>query len=170
VILAKSRVPVLNPKAGQRTDVRVHLEDSPIRASIPVVLVAEDEPDILESVRDILEAFAGVRCVLATSGTEAMEKLDEPRLDLILSDFKMPGLNGVQVLEQAARRRPNVPRILMTAFPDLEVAIEAINQAKVDAFLVKPLDPAQVVERVQQAMARASFKGTGSPLPAMQTR
>jgi response regulator RpfG family c-di-GMP phosphodiesterase len=85
--------------------------------------------------------------------------LGKQPIDLILSDYKMPGLNGIQFLEQARERLPDVPRILITAFPDLEVAIDAINQARVEAFLIKPLDPDQVVERVRQALATASYKG-----------
>lgn len=137
------------------------LEETPIAAApkLPVVLLADDEPDILESVRDILENLLPARCVLAASGTEALERLKEQPVDLILSDFKMPSLNGIEFLEQARQRYPAVPRILMTAFPDLEVAIDAINQARVEAFLIKPLDPDQVVERVRQALAAVSYKG-----------
>jgi CheY-like chemotaxis protein len=134
------------------------LEETTIAApKLPVVLLADDEPDILESVRDILENLVPARCVLATSGAEALELLGRQPVDLILTDFKMPNLNGIEFLERARQRCPDVPRILMTAFPDLEVAIDAINHARVEAFLTKPLDPLQVVERVRQALASAAY-------------
>lgn len=131
----------------------------PAPANLPVILIADDEPDILESLRDLLEDAVPARCILANSGTQALEVVGKQPINLILSDYKMPGLNGIQFLEQARQRVPDVPRILITAFPDLEVAIDAINQARVEAFLIKPLDPDQVVERVRQALAAGSYKG-----------
>ncbi|MFO1534605.1 MAG: response regulator, partial [Thermoplasmatota archaeon] len=138
------------------------MEETPIPAAAPkapLILIADDEPDILESLRDLLEDAVPAHCILASSGTQALEMLGKQRIDLILSDYKMPGLNGIQLLEQARQRLPDVPRILITAFPDLEVAIDAINQARVEAFLIKPLDPDQVVERVRQALATPVYKG-----------
>jgi response regulator RpfG family c-di-GMP phosphodiesterase len=125
----------------------------------PLILIADDEPDILESLRDLLEDAVPATCLLANSGTQALEMLGKRPVDLILSDYKMPGLNGIQFLERAREMLPDVPRILITAFPDLEVAIDAINQARVEAFLIKPLDPDQVVERVRQALATPKYHG-----------
>jgi response regulator RpfG family c-di-GMP phosphodiesterase len=119
--------------------------------------VVDDEPDILESLRDLLESVVPTPCILARSGAEALELLEKHPVRLILSDYKMPGMNGIEFLGEARRRVPDAPRILMTAFPDLDVAIEAINEARVDAFLTKPLDPDKVVERVRQALSTPHY-------------
>ncbi|HEX2065292.1 MAG TPA: response regulator [Candidatus Thermoplasmatota archaeon] len=145
--------------AGQHSPRLTEETAIPPSTKLPVILIADDEPDILESLRDLLEDAVPAQCVLANSGTQALEMLGKRPVDLILSDYKMPGLNGIQFLEQARQRLPEAPRILITAFPDLEVAIDAINQARVEAFLIKPLDPDQVVERVRQALATPSYTG-----------
>lgn len=106
-----------------------------------VVLVVDDEPDILASVgRWLSHAVPGVEVVTAPSGDEALRMLGERRVDLILTDYVMPGLDGVHFLRQARQRAPNVPRVLMTAFADEKVAIRAINEGSVERFLRKPLE------------------------------
>jgi DNA-binding NtrC family response regulator len=124
------------------------------------VLLVDDERDILESLKDLLEgSLTQVTCRTAPSATEALNELAKGGIHLILSDFKMPGMNGLDFLEQARQRYPAVPRVLMTAFPDLEVAIEAINEARVEAFLTKPLDPDKVVNLVREALEAHRISG-----------
>ncbi|MCA1819935.1 MAG: response regulator [Thermoplasmatota archaeon] len=117
------------------------------------VLIVDDEPDILESLCDLFEAaLEGVACRTASSGQAALDILQKGDVDLILSDYKMPGMNGLQFLEKARQVAPDVPRMIMTAFPDLDVAIEAINEARIETFFTKPLDPDKVVKGVASAL------------------
>jgi DNA-binding NtrC family response regulator len=121
------------------------------------VLIVDDEPDILESLCDLFEAaLDGVECRTASSGQAALDILQKGGIDLILSDYKMPGMNGLQLLERARQVAPDVPRMIMTAFPDLDVAIEAINEARIETFFTKPLDQDKVVKGVASVLeARA---------------
>lgn len=128
---------------------------NPVPRSGKNVLLVDDERDILDSLQDLLESsLPDLHCKLASSGAEALAILKAPDagIDLILSDYKMPGMNGLQFLEQARAVAPQTPRLLMTAFPDLEVAIEAINEARVEVFLTKPLDPDKVIDVVRDAL------------------
>lgn len=123
---------------------------APARAT---VLLVDDERDILDSLKTLLEnAVSGVRCETAESGAQALEILKKGGIDLIVSDFKMPGMNGLAFLEQARKIAPEVPRIMMTAFPHLEVAVAAINEARVEIFLTKPMDPDKFIEVVQETL------------------
>jgi CheY-like chemotaxis protein len=116
------------------------------------VLLVDDEPDIVEMVSDLLQAtLGGIRCLVAASGAEALEALAREPVDLILCDFRMPKMDGVELLTQAYRLVPHVPRILMTAYPELDVPVAAINEAHIGAVLTKPLDPDQVVASVKAA-------------------
>jgi len=118
------------------------------------ILLVDDEPDILESLKELLESsLENVAVVTAISGDEAMKILGSQRLHLLVTDYKMPGMNGMELLRKARDAAPQVPRILMTAFPDLQIAIEAINDARIENFFTKPLDPGEVVE-VLDAMLR----------------
>lgn len=117
------------------------------------ILIVDDEPDILESLSDLFGAgIPDLKVQTALSGAEGLKQLASGPVDLILSDYKMPGMNGLQFLEEARRVAPQVPRIMMTAFPDLEIAIRAINEARITTFFTKPLDPQKTIDGVKSAL------------------
>ena len=124
------------------------------------ILLVDDEPDILESLGDLFSAaLPDARVVTAASGDAAIAILGKQQVDLIVSDFKMPGMNGLQFLEKARALAPQVPRIMMTAFPDLEIAIAAINEARIETFFTKPLDPDRVLGVVGTVLQGRRSKG-----------
>ena len=114
------------------------------------VLLVDDEEDIRESLRALFEAcLEEVEVRTAESGPAALEVLAREPVDLIVTDYKMPGMTGLELLAQAAKVAPQVPRILVTAFPDLEIAIRAINEANIENFFTKPFEPDQVLNVVR---------------------
>lgn len=118
------------------------------------VLIVDDEDDIRGSLKDLIEsASPGTECLTAAGGPAALEILDTTRVDLIVSDFKMPGMDGIEFLTAAGQQAPHVPRILITAFPDLQVAVRAINEAGIENFFTKPLDPEEIVRVVEDTLA-----------------
>lgn len=126
----------------------------------PSILIVDDEPDILESLGDLFTAaIAGVKVLTAASGDAGLKHLEAGAVDLIVSDFKMPGMNGLQFLEKARAMAPTVPRIMMTAFPDLDIAVSAINDARIETFFSKPLDPDKVLAVVQGILRDRQSKG-----------
>ncbi len=126
---------------------------TPLSAERQVVLVVDDEPDILTSIKTFLEgAIDNVHVETATSGPLALDYIQENAVDLILSDYRMPGMNGLEFLAQVRDHRSKVPRIIITAYPDLELAIDAINNEDVERFFTKPLDPLQIVQTVQEIL------------------
>ncbi len=129
--------------------------------SATTILVVDDEPDILESLSDLFAAaLPGIQVRTANSGAAGLKVLGEGAVDLILSDYKMPGMNGLQFLEEARKIAPQVPRIMMTAFPDLEIAISAINEARIETFFTKPLDPDKTVAVVKGMLDSRKAKGS----------
>ncbi|MES2155068.1 MAG: response regulator [bacterium] len=115
--------------------------------------MVDDEEDILDSLKALLESsVTGLKCKTAGSAADALKMLDQGGVDLILCDYRMPGMDGLKFLELARQKAPNVPRILMTAFPHLELAIEAINEARVEIFLTKPMDPDKLIGVVQDTL------------------
>lgn len=113
------------------------------------VLVVDDEQDILESLKDLLEASLEDTAIeTASSGPEGLEIIRTRKVDLIISDYKMPKMNGLEFLSQAQKEAPGVPRILLTAFPDLGIAVRAINETGIENFITKPFEPSEAIETV----------------------
>lgn len=112
------------------------------------VLLVDDEADILESLRSYLETNLGVDVVTARSGTDALEAVDLATVDLVLSDYRMPGVDGIEFLRKVQERAPAVPRILVTAYPDLQLVLRAIREATIENFLIKPFDSAHLLDVV----------------------
>lgn len=114
------------------------------------VLVVDDDEDIRNSLKGLfLHALPDVSVSVAASGIEALDFMREHRVDLLLTDYRMPEMDGLALLSQARRLAPNMARVLMTAYPDLQVTLRAINDGGIDLFLTKPLDPEHVTSAVR---------------------
>lgn len=114
------------------------------------VLFVDDEVDILASFKEFLESnIAGLVVLTAESGAAGLPLLQAQPVDLIISDYKMPGMDGITFLKRADSVRPNTPKVLLTAFPKLDLAIEAINEVSVDKFLTKPIPPDRLLDVVK---------------------
>jgi thioredoxin reductase (NADPH) len=116
--------------------------------SKPVLLAVDDDVSVLEAVvQDLRRQYgANYRVLRAGSGQAALELCDQLRqrgeiVALFLSDQRMPGLSGVEFLEQTIGLYPDAKRALLTAYADTEAAIRAINAAKIHYYLTKPWDP-----------------------------
>ena len=114
----------------------------------PLIVVVDDDPAVLGVLaRDLRREFGTAwSVVLGGSGAEAMELTRQARLRdeavaLFLVDERMPGMSGVEFLREARTFFPDAGRVLLTAYTDGEAAIRAINEARVDHYLVKPWDP-----------------------------
>jgi len=116
--------------------------------SKPVLLTVDDDPEVLRAIeRDLRRKYASeYRVLRAESGAAAMEIVRELKLRnnpvaLFLVDQRMPGLSGVEFLQQAIELFPEAKRVLLTAYADTDAAIAAINEAGVNHYLLKPWDP-----------------------------
>lgn len=128
-------------------------QENETRAPSRRVLIVDDEEDIRESLKDLLEGSgAQIECRAGANGEEGLDLLETERFDLVISDFKMPGMDGIEFLTRAGRIAAHTPRILITAFPDLQVAVRAINDAGIENFFTKPLDPDEIVRVVTETL------------------
>ena len=114
----------------------------------PVIFTVDDDPEVLRAIeRDLRRNFGqDYRVVRAESGQTALDALKQLMLRnepvaLILSDQRMPGMNGVEFLEKARALYPDAKRALLTAYADTDAAIKAINAVRIDYYLLKPWDP-----------------------------
>lgn len=114
----------------------------------PVILAVDDEPAVLAAVaRDLRRKYGtDYRIVRADSGAGALEvlrdlKLRGEPLALLVADQRMPGMSGVEMLREAIGLYPGAKRVLLTAYADTEAAIKAINEVRLDHYLMKPWHP-----------------------------
>lgn len=117
------------------------------------VLVVDDEPDNLFVLEALLEDEWDL--LLAGSGAEALAMIEtHGPVDLVISDQRMPGMTGVELLEAVAARHPETMRMVLTAYADVQPIVDAVNLGSVYRFLLKPWDPWEMRAAVSQSLAR----------------
>src|SRR6266481_216180 len=116
------------------------------------LLVADDDPGLRESLERTLTR-EGFRVILASDGRGALERLQGGGVDLIVTDLKMPGLTGLELLRAAKAIMPDVDVILLTAFGTVEEAVKAMKDGAYD-FLTKPFRREQLLKLVDKALER----------------
>lgn len=116
----------------------------------PILLIVDDEPHVLSALRRTLRKEPW-QMVLASDPQEAMKLLDEYEIAAILSDHKMPGMSGLQVLAEARRRHPHAARLLISGWPEA-VAPGELRSLGVQALLPKPWDDAELKDTLRKAL------------------
>ena len=116
----------------------------------PLVVVVDDDPAVARLLEEILhEAFA-VRSV--TTSRAALDQVEQDDVAVLLADQRMPGMDGITLLSEARKRKPTLIGVLITGHAEIHSAIKAINEARVLAFLTKPLDPQELLEVMHRAV------------------
>lgn len=115
------------------------------------ILLVDDEREILKILEDMF-ASREYRISKASTGREALDFLNRDAPDLILSDYRMSDMDGIELLKTAQEICPEAIRVLMTAHGDLKVAMEAINEANVYKFITKPWHNNDLLLTIQRAL------------------
>ncbi len=121
------------------------------KTDAPCLLIVDDESRILSALRRALRR-EGYEIVTAETGEDALRILDERPVDAILTDQKMPGMNGAQLLVEAARRQPAAVRMIITGWTE-EIPRERLEELGVCALITKPWDDARLKFTLHRALA-----------------
>jgi len=120
------------------------------------ILIVDDEPSNIRIVEQVLSR-TGYRVETAEDGAEALKQLETFHPDLIILDYMMPGLSGMDVLRELRRREDDTPVIMVTAYGNIERAVEAMHEGAYD-FITRPFKPEHMTHVVRTALERQRLK------------
>jgi response regulator RpfG family c-di-GMP phosphodiesterase len=126
------------------------------------ILCVDDEPNILEGLqRNLFEHFD---VYTAQSGAEALQLLENETFEVIISDMRMPEMDGAELLKRVRKLAPNMTRILLTGHADVNSAMSAINDGHIFRFLLKPCPTENLIEHIEEAVKLCRLKKTEKDL------
>jgi DNA-binding NtrC family response regulator len=120
------------------------------------MLIIDDEDIVLESCRRIFSA-EGFQVSCTTSPPEGLRLIADSSFDVILCDWKMPGFDGMDIMEELERRSPDSTVVMISGYPTVGRAAEALKRGAMD-YVAKPFTPEEIVEAVRKAMRRKAIK------------
>jgi response regulator RpfG family c-di-GMP phosphodiesterase len=133
------------------------------------LLLVDDEPSILSSLRRLFRP-QGYHVLTAAGGQAGLDILQGETVDLVISDMRMPGMDGAHFLEKVRRVQPNAARILLTGYADIASTIAAINEGEIDRYIAKPWDDNDILLVVREALARRSLEQRNRELTELTGR
>ena len=120
----------------------------------PRVLIVEDDENIRETMKNILQQ-SGYETDTAKTGREAEQKAKANIYNLALLDIKLPDMDGTQLLAKLHKAMPKMVKIMVTGYPSLENAMEALNQGA-DAYVTKPVKPEKLLALIKEKLEEQS--------------
>ena len=133
------------------------------------LLFVDDEANILSALKRLFHP-SGYRILTAESGKAGLGILEREKVDLIISDMRMPEMSGAQFLEQARARWPDSVRILLTGYADITSTIDAINKGRIYRYISKPWEDHDMILLVRQALERKVLEQEKKRLDALTQR
>ncbi len=118
------------------------------------ILVVDDEELITSTLSNFLFVELEIDAITFNKPQEAAAYLAENEIDLVISDFLMPAMDGISLLTEARRNHPHAPRVLLTGYADKENAIKAINQVQLYQYVEKPWDNEQLKQIIKNGLER----------------
>lgn len=132
----------------------------------PAILVVDDEPSVLSALRRLLHATP-YQVLTAGSGAAALEVLAAQEVDLIISDMRMPGMSGADLLSRAQAQWPDTMRILLTGYSEIDAVARAVNEGGIYRYLNKPWDEHDLLLTIRQALEQRRLRKETSRLLAL---
>lgn len=126
-------------------------------AAKPVVMVVDDEEMVVEALRTFLQLETPYDVIAHTTPDAALAAVDTARVDVVVADFMMPGMDGIELLRRVRDRKPQTTRVLLTGYADTDNAIRAINEAGLYYYLQKPWDNEHLKLVIRNGVERSSL-------------
>jgi response regulator RpfG family c-di-GMP phosphodiesterase len=141
-------------------------ECAPDSAEPATLLFVDDEANILSSLKRLFRS-QGYRIFTAEGGAAGLQVFEQNAIDLVISDMRMPEMNGAQFLEQVRAKWPDTIRILLTGYADVGSTIAAINKGEIYRYIAKPWDENDITLTVKHALERKNLEQEKQRLEAL---
>jgi response regulator RpfG family c-di-GMP phosphodiesterase len=129
----------------------------PAETAVQTLLCVDDEPNILSSLRRLFRG-KGYRVLTAESGAEGLQILEKEAVDLVISDMRMPEMDGARFLAKVRERWPDTIRLLLTGYSDIQSILDAINCGEIYRYITKPWDDNDMLLVVRHALERHALE------------
>ena len=135
------------------------------------ILCVDDEANILAALRRLFRP-AGYKVLLGNSGAEGLQLLEAENgeVDVVISDMRMPEMDGARILAQVRARWPKAARILLTGYADIESTVAAINQGEIYRYIAKPWNDSEVMLTVKDVLERKALEREKARLEELTRR
>ncbi|MEO0514031.1 MAG: response regulator [Planctomycetota bacterium] len=149
------------------------INDTPLATDRPAtsrILLVDDEQSIIASLKRLFRR-EGYELHTANSGDEALAMIDQQGpFDLVMSDFRMPGMTGAELLRKVRDRSPDTIRIILSGYSEVHAIIDAINDGAIYKYLTKPWNDEEIKLHLRRAMEQRLLKNANAKLAAEVSR
>lgn len=159
----------MRPIVGPGETAKAGTGDETALAEPARLLFVDDEPSILSALKRVFRG-QGYAIRTATSAAEGLSLLEQEPADLVLSDMRMPEMDGAEFLERVFSRWPDTKRVLLTGYADAGATVAAINRGKIWRYIAKPWNDEDLILAVQQALAHRQLMRENARLVALTQR
>lgn len=111
------------------------------------ILIVDDEPNVLKSLKRLL-IDTDYKVLTAESGEDGLKKFDDTEIHVVISDYRMPGMNGVEFLSKVKEKSPDTIRLILSGYADAVAIVEAINEGQVYRFITKPWNDQELLTTI----------------------
>jgi response regulator RpfG family c-di-GMP phosphodiesterase len=143
-----------------------HIEQPYQHRQAPTILCVDDEPKMLSALNRLFR-LDRYNVLLADSAARALQILEQLPVDLVISDMRMPGMDGARFLAETARRWPDTMRILLTGYADLQATIAAINDGGIYRYISKHWEDNDLRMTVRRALEQKALRDERNWLEAL---
>jgi len=121
------------------------------------ILLVDDEENCLRSVKDVFD-LEGLECFTANSGLKALDIFDRSDIDIVITDIRMPGMSGIELLNKIKERRPTTPVLMLTGYGSIEDAVKSIKMGAYN-YILKPVNVNDLLADIRDIIAELELKG-----------
>ena len=127
----------------------------------PQVLIVDDEENCLRAIKDVFD-LEGIDCLTARNGMKALELLEHNDIEIVISDVKMPGMTGMELLSEMKKQKPDLYVFMLTGYGSIEDAVESVKKGAYQ-YILKPVIMEDLIPQIKELLAKINQDSQTTP-------